>query len=88
MSGLKVTPARLALLRAVAAGDVYRPWCTGKDYQNLGEGTWPKTVTSQLRPMRFAAWVKLESGPLGRSRYWRLTTDGLAVLDKANGGTS
>lgn len=75
-SDLYPTPHRLALLRAVAKGRVFRD-VIGDSYISAG-----RKVNASLREMTAAGWVEL--GPRlvpSDLAYWQVADAGRAVLD-------
>ncbi len=83
MHDLYPTKTRLALLRHVAAGIVYKHTHDGSSTTNAGF----TRVTARIAEAEQAGWVELEEAdhldtyPL---RVWRLTDAGRAILDQAD----
>jgi hypothetical protein len=81
---LNPTAARLALLQAVADGQVYTRRYTSGDYQDLGDDLPARTVTAKLGELWRAGWVDLTydeaTYDMVRKFYWHVTDSGKAVL--------
>lgn len=83
MADLKPTPARLDLLRAVAAGRVSRTRALGDDID------WSRRperkVSAVIGKLADAGWVRLHLDRSStRSHPWKLTDTGRAVLAAAD----
>lgn len=81
MTDVRPTPARLALLRSIASGNVYRSIDNGRCYL---DGR--REVTAKMRDLAHAGWVALARVPEGERRrfhdhvQWELTDAGRALL--------
>lgn len=85
---LKATKTRLALLQAVADGQVYGETCPPYDsYQRIDVGahTRHRRVTARCEELRRAGWVEPDdANALRWSWLYRLTEAGRAVLKGAS----
>ncbi|HEX6970251.1 MAG TPA: hypothetical protein VF174_15760 [Micromonosporaceae bacterium] len=87
MGELRMTPARLALLRAVADSQiVFYPGWGGRGDRSAHQGVHGKTVTAAVMEL-YRAGLVARRGP-GRSFYetrlWYPTDAGRAILDGAS----
>jgi len=81
MAELYPTKTRLALLQAVADGQVYQgTWYQDEDF--WADGVRDRNVTARMADLRRAGWVELGGRDPGKQwrRLWRLTAAGAAVL--------
>ncbi len=83
---LHPTKTRLALLRAVAAGEVhwYRSGMHGESFWKAGLGGRGLMVTSRMREFNRAGWVQVPDTDL-HAVAWELTDLGRQVLQEADG---
>lgn len=88
MSTLYPTKTRLALLQAVADGDVYKEiaFLPYDSYHRAKAGiSVRRRVSARCEELHRAGWIELNSENTQRwSRPWRLTDAGRAVLDSAS----
>lgn len=80
---LAVTPTRVALLKAAAAGELWRPAGGVDDYLSppgqLGKVT-DRKVTARVAELEHAAWIYLGRGHGGVGRDWCPTHLGFLLL--------
>jgi hypothetical protein len=83
MAELMATKTRLALLAAVADGQVYKgTWYSVEDYWD-DNGSYDRRVTARVAELHRAGWVAMDHSrdpDRPHRRLWRLTDAGRAVL--------
>jgi hypothetical protein len=82
MSDLYPTPTRLALLRAVVAGEIWQN-SNGESVETdsdvLGVSDPVRRVTAAVHEQQRAGWIELVELKYG-AKQWQLTDEGRAVL--------
>lgn len=79
MSDLHPTPTRLALLRAVAAGEVHEDTFRAPYKSHHGRDN----VTARIDDLYRAGWISFGEPAARWRRAWQLTDAGRAVLEAA-----